>query len=120
MANTRHLFRQSHTDIAALLRGTASTGMNRETFAAMDRGENSFDHLYPTPPAPSRDQGHDMSRQQGAGGSNQGSGIDQQYLAVDAITKPGGLHTGSTRRAFQERDGSPYRRVSPPTVDTPR
>ena len=37
MANTRHLFRQSHTDIAALLRGTASTGMNRETFAAMDR-----------------------------------------------------------------------------------
>ena len=55
MANTRHLFCQSRTDIGVLLRGTASTGMSRETFAAMGRGENIFDHLYPTPPASSRD-----------------------------------------------------------------
>ena len=62
MANTRHLFRQSRTDIAAFLKGTASMGMNTETFAAMGHSKNSFDHLYPTPPAPFRDQGHDMSR----------------------------------------------------------
>ena len=79
----------------------------------MDRGENSFDHLYPTPPAPSRDQGHDMSRQQGAGGSNQGSGTDLQYPAVAAITNRAGSTPG--------QQGVPFGNgKEPPTTGTRR
>ena len=43
MASTRHLFRQSRADIAAILGGGTSKGKSKDALAAMDRYEDSFD-----------------------------------------------------------------------------
>ena len=91
MMKTRHLFRQSRSDIAALLGGTATASSHRDAFAAMGRGEGVFDQWNPAPPASPRDQEYDVSRRQGADALHYGTGghrseADQQYPAVAAIT----------------------------------
>lgn len=64
MVETRHLFRQVRSDIAALVGGEASVTFSRNVFEAMGRNKCVFDQLNPAPIASPRDRGLYMSQRQ--------------------------------------------------------